>query len=169
MEEQWLRNNRYPGYEISEYGEIRRISKQGRSYGPDYNYDHKRNILTSDLRNNIGVTRKVSLPRLMAETFHGGPHDDREVIQLDGDIYNLNASNIAWSDEISNNPDALYDPVYKIQNRETGQIYDSIYECAEDLSVSLKSIKRCIDNPRYITKTRNHLDTIKTEEVRRRV
>ena len=165
MEEKWLRNKRYPAYEISEDCIIRNINRD--TYGPNREYDVKRNILTSDLINNIGVYEKVSLPRLMAETFRGGPHDEYEVIQLDGDIYNLNIDNIAWGEP--NTEDALYSPIYSIRDKETGKVYDSIYECSEDLGDTITSIKRCLNNPRFITRNRHHLEKIKNEGVKRNV
>ena len=169
-EERWCKNDRHPGYEISDKGYIRAVTKGGViSRGPKYRYDQMRNILTVNMHDNMGNQEKVSLPRLVAETFHGGPHDDREAIQLDGDIYNPNADNIAWSDECIDNPNAMYSPVNKIRNKETGKIYDSVYECAEDLGDKVNSIKRCVGNPKYITRTRNHLEIVRTDEVKRNV
>ena len=166
MEERWAKNDRYPVYKISNSGSIQNINSERR--GPDRIYDPKRNILTSNLINNMGEIEKVSLPRLMAETFRGGPHDDCEVVQLDGDIYNLNIDNIAW-DKNSTSADALYRPMYSIRNKETGKIYNSIYECAEDLGDTIKSVKRCVKNPNFITRTRNHLEKIQNEGMKRNV
>ena len=45
----------------------------------------------------------------------------------------------------------------------------SVYECAEDLGDKVNSIKRCVGNPKYITRTRNHLETVRTDEVKRNV
>lgn len=93
MEEIWKRNDMYPKYEISNYGEVRNIRSK---YSVDPIYSHREDEMKVYLCTKRNRYKMVSLKRLIAETFNGGPHDDCDVIQADGDFYNFHADNLAW-------------------------------------------------------------------------
>lgn len=93
MKENWKRNENYPNYEISNYGEVRSV-KRKRSVEPLYFHTtDEMKIYICD--KNCKYTY-ISLKRLIAETFNRGPHDDCDVVQADGDFYNIHADNLVW-------------------------------------------------------------------------
>lgn len=157
MNKNWKKHNRYPSYKISDECEIRNIHREVGEL--NHIYDRKRNILVANMLNNMGEQETVSLPRLMAETFNGGPHDTWEAIQIDGNIYNLDADNIAWVQN-ENTTYALYKPIEGVRVVETGEIFESVYECAEKLNITVTAVKRCINNSCLITRNGHHLERI---------
>lgn len=93
MEEIWKRIKNYPKYEVSSYGEVRNI-KRKHIISPTY--DRRDDDIKVFICNKHGRYESVSLKRLIAETFNSGPHDDCNVVQIDGDFYNLHTDNLAW-------------------------------------------------------------------------
>jgi len=93
MNEIWKQHESYPKYEISNYGEVRN-KRFHRLIEPIYS--RKDDDMQVYLCNTHNKYVYVSLKRLVAETFNGGPHDDCEVIKLDDDFYNHHSDNLAW-------------------------------------------------------------------------
>lgn len=93
MKEIWKRNERYPKYEISNCGEVRTVR---RKHYAEPIYNDKADEMKVLICNKKGKYVYVSLKQLIAETFNGGPHDDCDVVQADGDFYNIHADNLVW-------------------------------------------------------------------------
>ena len=93
MDEKWKTIIRCPKYEISNHAEVR--NKKSKKYiDPIYSRkldDHVINLQTSN-----GDYQTFSLKRLVCETFHGGPHDEYDVLNTDGDLNNMHANNLQW-------------------------------------------------------------------------
>lgn len=102
---QWWKLSQYPGYEISNDGQIR--SYWVRSEGPRIDWDAEPRLLRPtpttngglqiDLRHRDGVARTVTIAKLVLATFWRKPRPGEIVDYIDGNPANLSAANLRWS------------------------------------------------------------------------
>lgn len=160
MREEWRIVERYPLYEVSDNCEVRNI-KTKRVMEPEYNYkDDEMKVRLSD---RFGKYHWVSMKRIVAEAFWGGPHDDCDVELYDGDIYNLTPINLRWKKIKERKPeyDSSNDVRY-ILVKETGDKFNSLQECCDVLGITVADARSCLDNPNR--KSRNGYHLYLTEE-----
>lgn len=157
--EEWRPIRRYKGvYEVSDAGRVRRAeysetysrrSKDGRTH--NITRTVKAQVLNQRSSEYLGprvllgdsqghVTESVAY--LVAEAFVPNPRNNKNVIHIDGDIFNNNCNNLLWSP----NRDKVkqYGTVSAVVDRcrkhvvciETGEEFDSIDKAAISLGVS---------------------------------
>lgn len=96
MKSIWRVAHNFPLYEISIFGDVRRISTQ-RVLKPWYN-KHLNNYATVRLRKKVGGdTRNISLARLMLHTFQYSLKRKKYALHYDMDHTNNTNDNLAWS------------------------------------------------------------------------
>ena len=134
---------RYPDYEISKKGTIRRIGSdyQRRTY---FLKGHEKIIIQ-------GKTEYVS--RLLAETFIDNPNGYSDVRHIDGNKFNNDISNLEWCTHQQTQKDSYGmginapggdKPPRPIMVVETGIVYPSVRACAKDNNIAASGIRKCL-------------------------
>lgn len=136
----WTKVNGFDDYEADD-GNIRKTDTGGLlTYGIDIS-GNKTITLRKDGK---AYTRK--LDKVIADTFYPGDHIGKEVRHIDGNRYNNHKDNLEWvTKPPKRNQPKTYEP-WKIKVEETGEIFDSIKECAEKLGMTQVSVERCLFN-----------------------
>lgn len=150
--EVWKDHWRFPNHEFSSYGKIRN-KKTG--YILKGCIDKDGYVIVS-----IGNVDNLRVHRLICEVFHGEPIGERnQVNHINSDRQNNHASNLEWVTPRENTIHGyLYgnlDPSIGLEralevNRksvriiETGQIFESVKECANYLGVPPTNVSRCL-------------------------
>lgn len=138
--------DRYPEYEIDEYGTVRRkdtlyIRKPYSFYG------HERVILNRD-------GRAESVARLVAETYISNPEGKTDIRHIDGNKSNNHISNLEWVSHSDTQKDSYECGVdapgqdkqpKRIKIVETGEEFPSISACARHLNGSTSGIRQCLN------------------------
>lgn len=161
-EEFWKTINGFVNYEISSKGRIRNkethyiIAQQLSSSG----------YMTVRLRRHSGDDEKPcqNVHRLVAEAFVPGYSPDLHVNHKDGNKLNNNAENLEWCTRKENvqhamhmglfNPKAPEPPKRKVRIVETGEVFNSIRDCAKAINVKEQHVWACLSGQRH---TRNGL------------
>ena len=135
--EYWRTIDEYPNYRISSYGRVYSV-KRDIILRPGYD---EWKYLFVRLYNKHGSSMK-KLHRLVAETFIPNPYGKPEVNHIDGNRENNRVDNLEWVTHSENirhafatglNVRSSYDagrPKRKIKIIETGQVFNSVAECA---------------------------------------
>lgn len=161
-EEIWKVIPGFENYEVSSCGRIR--NKETR-------YEIKpilssSGYLTVRIRKNHGDYNKpaVNIHRAVAEAFVPGGSKELQVNHKDGDKLNNNVDNLEWCTRKENaqyamrlglfNPEPPDPPKRKVRIVESGEIFDSIRECAKAINVAEQHIWACLNGVRN---TRNGL------------
>ena len=106
MTERWLSISRFPLYEVSNKGRVRRLYK---TRGPRVlkAYLGKRGYYTVSLRHR-GKTHLTTIHRLVAEVFRGPrPFIGAEVRHVDGNKKHNHVENIRWGSRTDNEADKV--------------------------------------------------------------
>lgn len=161
-EEIWKPINNFINYEISTKGRVRNkethyiIAQQLSSSG----------YMTVRLRRHSGDEEKpcLNVHRLVAEAFIPGGSSELQVNHIDGNKLHNNVENLEWCTRKENaqhamrmglfNPKAPDPQKRKVRIVETGEIFDSIRECAKAINVKEQHVWACLNGQRY---TRNGL------------
>jgi hypothetical protein len=176
-EEIWKPINGFINYEISSKGRVRNkethyiIAQLLSSSG----------YMTVRLRRHRGDEEKpcLNIHRLVAEAFIPGGSSELQVNHIDGNKLHNNVENLEWCTRKENaqhamrmglfNPKAPEPPKRKVRILETGEIFDSIRDCAKVLNVKEQHVWACLNGQRH---TRNglHFEYIddKTMEITKR-
>lgn len=135
---------RYPDYEISEKGEVRRKGTDviRRTYPVN---GHPKIIIR-------GETEYIS--RLVAETFIDNPYSKSDVNHIDRNTMNNHISNLEWAThgEIQKESYRGFSApggreyAKKIMIIETGEEFPSIRACARAIYGTPSGIRRCLNN-----------------------
>lgn len=94
---------RFPGYVIFDDGSVVSHLKAPRILSPI----RVGKYVGLQLRNSDGVTQKIYLHRLVAETFHGAPPPGQEVRHLDGNKKRNSEDNLRWGTRAQNAADKV--------------------------------------------------------------
>ena len=143
--ERWLPIKDFPMYEVSSNGRVRNI-KTGRILRPQSNTN---GYLTLTLRNDKGQSTK-RIHRLVADAFYDGVHENLDVNHIDGNKHNNFIGNLEFCTRQSNIQHAFRTGLKKpsrskrIRIIETGDIYDSIRECARAIGGDPTSVRRVL-------------------------
>ncbi len=147
----WKTIDDYPNYEISSIGRVKN-KKTNKILKPYIHRDDGYDSVT--LRNHTGQhTKKIH--RLVAETFYECSRDDLEVNHIDGNKKNNFVGNLEWctrsenmSHAFSNNLIKISEkagiPRKKVQIIETGEIFNSLHDCAKQINGRVSNIIGCL-------------------------
>lgn len=142
--EVWLIIKDFPDYEISNEGRIRNL-KTGRIMKTSLNTRGYENVCLR--KNKTQYMKRVH--RLVADTFYDGDHELYDVNHIDGDKTNNHIRNLEFCTRSENIIHAFNTGLrrpprqVKIRVLETGEIYDSIRECARVLGINQSDICAC--------------------------
>lgn len=149
--EEWTTIDEFPNYEISNQGRIRnRNTKQILRQKVDRGYH--RIMLYRD-----GETCTKQIHRLVADSFVPNIDNKKEVNHIDGNKDNNRADNLEWCTRGENMKHAFANglktpsggvPKKKVRVLETGDIYDSAYECARQIDCDQGHINQCLTGRR---------------------
>jgi hypothetical protein len=110
-DEEWRINPRFPNYEVSSHGRVRRLTtvtngRAGRILKAAQHYGgYWQHGLSVD-----GRAKNVLLNRLVCETFHGpAPSDAHVAAHGDHDRSNNRADNLRWATQLENEADKTRD------------------------------------------------------------
>lgn len=170
--EVWKTIKDFPNYEVSNTGKVR--NKETKYIIRPLNGSN--GYLSVRIRKQHGDYEKPSrlIHRLVAEAFLGGKHPDLQVNHKDGNKHNNHVNNLEWCTRKENSQHALslglFNPVppespkRKVKIVETGEVFDSIRECANELNVAEQHIWACLNGRR---KTRNGLHFEYVDEIKK--
>lgn len=135
--EEWLPIDGYDNYMVSNKGKIKNINTN-HCLIPEYT--------STGMFVNLKLTKhKIKRRRvdeLVAEAFLGRSSAMDKVYHIDGNVYNNYVDNLEWRVKYSS-PSEIYRNT-KVRCIETGEIFDSIYQCSEIMSLSVSSLKNCL-------------------------
>lgn len=151
--ELWIdMNDRFPNHQLSSYGRVRN-KKTGhilKPFSDRYGYS----------RVSIGNTDNVYIHRLVCEYFYGEPTEDRpHVNHIDCDRQNNHVLNLEYCSPKENTKWGVYNGNINPQKGlrrarevnlkpvrivETGELFNSVKECAKYFGVSPTNISRCL-------------------------
>ena len=141
----WKSIKDYPNYEVSTGGDVRnaktgRVLKQGK---------HRQGYSLVWLSNSDGVSGKA-VHRVVAETFIDNPYDKPQVNHKDGNKSNNCVDNLEWNTEKENSRHAYEvlncarKPTTRVRVVETGEVFDSIKDCALSIDGESSNICACL-------------------------
>ncbi len=141
----WLPIEGFDNYEVSSNGRIRNV-KTGRILKPIINSHGYCQVFLR--RDNKQHQRAVH--RLVADAFYDGVHSGLDVNHDDGNKTNNFVGNLEWCTRSENILHAfrtgLKEPSHRKRIRiiETGEVYNSIRECARAIRGDSSAIRRCL-------------------------
>lgn len=149
--ESWKTIDGFNGnYKISNRG---RVMSKARGKWKEMSPSHDRyGYLKISLRED-GRPKTRSIHQLVATAFVGGRRDELEVNHLNGDKEDNRPTNLEWTTCPENLAHARehglnLGPRKKVRVLETGQVYSSEKECAENLGGSISGVNGCLKGRR---------------------
>lgn len=144
--ETWVKCRGTNVYEVSDTGKVRnrRTGKLMKSHINDKGYETIQ--LSID-----GKPKSCRVHRLVAEAFNEGNHDGLDVNHIDGNKLNNNINNLEFCTRQENIIHAhriglnYSHKKKKVHIIETGQVFDSVTECADYLGVTRHAVSKCIN------------------------
>ena len=159
--EEWRTVHGFPKYEVSNKGRIRNLNS-GRFIKPSID---KRGYEYVCLRKD-GISHTRRLHRMVAETFMSDDCKELDVTHRDGNRSNNNLGNLYLKTR-SQNMLGIYRNGYRQIHRmkkivcvETGEIFNSISECAAAMNTSSQAVSRCVNNPALANRDGYHFRAI---------
>tara|TARA_B100001094_G_C18106905_1_gene758901 strand:+ start:226 stop:1356 length:1131 start_codon:yes stop_codon:yes gene_type:complete len=172
----WKTISDAPGYEISNFGNIKNI-KTNKLITINYERLKRDNKRARPGLSTNGKIKSYYLHRIVAEHFIDNPNNLPEVNHIDGDFYNNKASNLEWISKIDNMRHANHNQLIKrytrkviLTNKETGEVHQfyKVTDCASFLKYSPSMISLTCNNKRtdklYDIKYEKHERTIDEDE-----
>lgn len=135
--ELWVKAKGFPDYEVSSEGRVRN-SKTGRILKTQTATNGYENLTLR--KDNKQYTRNVH--RLVADSFYDGDHEGRDVNHIDGDKKNNFVGNLEFCSRKENTIHAFKTGLaksarsMKVRVIETGEVFESMRECARALGFS---------------------------------
>ena len=142
--EVWKKIRNHDRYEVSSYGRVRN-SYTGKLLKPGV---HKQGYLLVWLCEN-GTRYAKSVHRLVAEAFIQNPNNKPQVNHKNGDKTDNNVKNLEWVTGSENTIHAyrtsLFNgrPKVRVKIVETGEIFDSIKDCALAIGGTKGNVSSC--------------------------
>ena len=161
--EVWKTSNKYPNYEVSSEGRVKKKSSGKILTATD---DSRGYPAVTILDSNGQHTKNVH--RLVAETFLDNPYNKRTVNHKDGNKRNNHISNLEWNTMSENikhtynnglkrRPDTCGSPKRRVRIVETGEVFESIGACARAINGDQAHISNCLSG-RYRTHKGYHFE-----------
>ena len=159
----WKQIEDYPNYEFSNYGHVRNIvTKQVLKGVPD-----KDGYYRVDIRDKNNKRHGMRVNRLIAIAFLGY-QEGLVVNHKDGNKQNNRICNLEWITAEENSTLAAKDNLYKTQPiliNETGEMFNSIRECAKSIGCDSADISHYFKNGKKVSNLSfTKMDEIKTEK-----
>ena len=146
-QEQWLQSRDMPEYEVSNLGRIRN-SKTKRVLKTHVN---ERGYETVTITNN-NKHHNIKVHRMVANTFYEGDHNNLDVNHIDGNKLNNHIDNLEYCTRSENIRHAFTNGFKNSDHKkqrvkiiETGEIFDSLTECARYLGCDKSAVSGCIN------------------------
>lgn len=165
-EEYWKEIRDYPKYEASNLGRVRNKNTLHILMAPINSRTGYHNV---GVMNNNGQ-RTVCVHKLIAETFLGDRPLKHDVNHIDGNKLNNEISNLEYCTRSQNVNHAYETGLNKLTTSvkivETGEVFNSINDCARAIDGSRKNIAMCL-NPKYSRNMHKgyHFETIEDTEL----
>lgn len=91
----------------------------------------------------------VTVHRLVADAFYDGSHDGLEVNHIDGNKSNNFIANLEWCTSSENRKHAFQTGLQRAYSKqiriiETGEVFDSITDCAKRINGDFRNISACL-------------------------
>ena len=141
--ELWKTIQDYPIYAVSSNGRVKnkitnKILKQSDVKG------YRRVVLCDESGHH-----PKTVHRLVADTFYDGDHSDLEVNHIDGNKSNNFIANLEWCTSSENRLHAFRTGLQKARSKkviiiETGEIFNSISECADHIHGDFRNVSACL-------------------------
>ena len=158
--ERWLPIKEYPKYSVSNEGNVKNnVTGKVLRHGTNPKGYH----IVSLYKDSIPATKKVH--RLVADAFYDGDHDGLEVNHIDGDKSNNSITNLEWCTCSYNANHAYKNGLRKpprmkrVKIVETGEIFDSMSDCARAIGGTISGIYDC-NNGRQETHRGYHFELV---------
>lgn len=148
MQEIWKPVSEAPNYEVSNFGRVKN-AKYDRLLTPSNKKGYRKVGLRVD---GHSITRSVH--QLVAQVFVEGFHALVEVNHKDGNKANNHFTNLEWTTHSENMIHAVITGLFKppggrprkaVRIIETGEVFDSLSECAMAIDGHHGCIQQCID------------------------
>lgn len=145
--EKWCPVNEFPNYQISDQGRVK-SNITGQILRPRNCRGYNRVTMYKD-----GHRSDKFIHRLVGETFIDNPLNKKEINHIDGDKLNNSVMNLEWCTRSENIKHAFTTnlkypsgglPNKKLKVVETGNIYESAYECAKNMNLDQAHINHCL-------------------------
>ena len=160
----------YPNYQVSTEGKVRNVNTNKCIHQQLMKNGYKK----VELWNN-GVGKTKSVHRLVANAFIDGDHSGLDVNHLDGDKTNNSLSNLEICTRKENMRHAikhnLFHPTLPkpkkkpIKIIETGEVFESVTECAKHIGAYHQNICKCFRDDLNVNTCRGyHFEYISEEE-----
>lgn len=158
----WKDIEGFPNYEVSNLGRVRNKNTK-QIIAP---IKGSSGYLSVRIRKQTGDYEKpaLNIHRLVAKTFIPNPENKPQVNHIDGNKLNNKMDNLEWCTRKENSkhamklglfkPEPPEPPKKKVKIIETGEVFNSIRDCANSLGVAEQHIWACLNG---IRKTRNGL------------
>jgi hypothetical protein len=141
-EEEWRAIADFPNYEISNYGRV--INSRGNVLAIQFN-EYNGYYQVRLWRNNKGYSNTIH--RLVANAFLKIIPGSNDVNHLDGDKSNNFRHNLEWATRSENQLHAFRNGLNRtvpVRCIETGEIFNSVTECAKHLNLGRTSVSNCL-------------------------
>lgn len=155
--EEWRQSKDMKNYEVSNEGRVRN-SKTGKIMKTQFN---EKGYEVLALRDG-GRQYSKRVHRLVAEAFDDRSDEGLEVTHRDKNRANNRLDNLEWktrADIIKQTYEEGRKQTHRMKRVkcvETGEEYDSIAECSDDMKITRQSISRCVNNPVLTTREGYH-------------
>lgn len=167
--EDWKTIEGYPNYEISTGGRVRNRSTGRIRASSDDSRGYPAVSLWAQ-----GRPHTKNVHRLVAETFIPNPDGKTTVNHIDGNKRNNHISNLEWNTVSENvkhayvnglkvRPDNCGSPKRSVRIVETGEVFDSIGDCARAINGNQAHISNCLSG-RYHTHKGYHFEDAPTSK-----
>lgn len=157
---EWRKCPNWPEYEISEYGDVRRVVKRYGFYGLRKPYKTSNGRMLIVMRNN-GYSKACHIHRLVLEAFAGpAPTNKHEGAHGDGDCLNNHISNLRWATKKENEADKIKHGTSNRGERFGRSVLTN--EQAAELKIALHNGERNIDLAKRFGIPRTTVGSIKS-------
>lgn len=151
--DEWVEVVGFTSYEINRRGEVRNKST-GRVLIPCV---YKGKYMSVLLKSDDGVYKRRNVSKLVAEIFLPKPKHRRCecVIHVDGSVSNNDVTNLRWAsigEATGNNQ--------KVMCRETGEIFDSISDCARSMGLGRRTVSNNLNRATRNTRSGYYFDYV---------
>lgn len=151
--EEWRQSNEFPSYDISSEGRVRN-RKTGRILKTNISEKGYEVVSLSER----GVPKTRHIHKLVADTYILNDDGRPGVMHKDGNNLNNQVKNLEWGSksEIARrsyeNGRTQKHRMRPVRCLETGEVFESIEECAKKMDLSRRAISRSVNNPSLQTK-----------------